>query len=166
MNNLSDANPAVTSASQQNNNIVLALQIQDGKLDALQKKVDSLSNNVNDELNDLKAKTIILKEGIESLGPVIDDIEFSQGALNESFSPKSSLSFIYIFLAVVAMGLVGFSTFNTIKINKLMKLKPEQKTKIRNYIHIYSKQGYPFTGIKQGLLSQGWSEKQIEEARK
>ena len=40
VNNISDANPTVTSASQQNNNIVLALQIQDGKLDALQKKVE------------------------------------------------------------------------------------------------------------------------------
>ena len=166
VNNLSDANPTVTSASHQNNNMVLALQIQDKKLDALQKKVDSLSGNVNKELNDLKAKTVILKEGIESLGPVIDDIEFSQGTLAESFSPKSSLSFIYIFMAVVAMGLITFSTFNTVKINKLMKLKPEQKIKIRNYVNLYSRQGYPLVGIKHGLLKEGWTGKQIEEALK
>jgi hypothetical protein len=166
VNNISDANPTITSASQQNNNIVLALQIQDKKLDNLQKKVDNINNNVNNELNDLKAKTIILKEGIESLGPVIDDIEFSQGTLKESFSPKSSLSFIYIFLAVVAIGLAGFSTFNTVKINKLMKLKPEQKIRIRNYISLHSRQGYPLANIKQGLLREGWTEKQINEARK
>ena len=54
------------------------------------------------------------------------------------------------------------------KINKLNKpkLKSEQINQIRNYFYTYIRQGYSAESIKQGLLNQGWTEDQINQANK
>ena len=87
----------------------------------------------------------------------------------ELLSPtEKSFPLMYVILGVIILGLLIFNVVNVAKISKLNKpkLTQQQINQIKNYFYTYMRQGYSAESIKEGLLNQGWTEEQINQANK
>lgn len=152
----------------------------DARLDELESNYGSVEASIgdlSDEVESIKSSQgeesslyNELRKDVEALQSTTSDltnkVSSAQETLVEMSSPLRSVSFFYILIAVITVGLFTFSAINSRKIKKLKKatLTPIQKNQIRSYITRWSKMKYPLKNIKNGLMQQGWTEEQIREA--
>ena len=168
--NLTSVNMAATSNLSKPSSQNLNLSSVESKIINLQVQIASLNNDTSSFRQEILSLNNSLDNIQLSLSGMNNILQSAKSTIDEFPSPQRIISIIP--LALVGLGLIasvflGLGIFNAIQLKKLSKkpkLTAEQKNKITSYISFYRSRNYPANSIKQGLLHQGWTEKQIEEA--
>ena len=154
--------PTQQSNNQDNVPVQQQTPTNDAQVNELQESLDSCNN----ELDSLNTRINNLESQYRTCENSLNDAKSKE---QELLSPtKKIFPFMYVILGVIILGLLIFNVVNMAKISKLKKpkLRPEQINQIRNYFYTYMGKGYSAESIKQGLLNQGWTEEQINQANK
>ncbi len=151
---------------QQNNQDNIPVQQQTPTDDIHLNELQTSLNSCNNQVNSLNTKINNLESQYRTCENSLKDVKSRE---QELLSPtEKSFPLMYVILGVIILGLLIFNVVNVAKISKLNKpkLTQQQINQIKNYFYTYMRQGYSAESIKEGLLNQGWTEEQINQANK
>ena len=138
------------------------------RLDSLETEDSKIKASISGlKVDDIKKELSLIKQDMFRIKASVKNLESAQ---DELLSPSTNwLNIaIYSIIGLIAVGLIIANFVSFSEINKLRqkKVSPEKISRILEYESTYLHQGYPNSAIHQGLLNQGFTDEQINEAHK